>query len=76
MDLASLQRAFGAEIRRRREALGISQEALAFRSELHRTYVSLLERGLRNPSLGVIAQLAEALDTPMVSIVRDVEKRA
>ena len=75
MDLARLQRAFGAEIRRRREALGVSQEALAFRAELHRTYISLLERGLRNPSIGVLAQLAAALGTPMASIVRDVEKR-
>ena len=75
MDLARLQRAFGTEIRRRREALGVSQEALAFRADLHRTYVSLLERGLRNPSLGVLAQLAAALGTPMTSIVRDVEKR-
>ena len=73
--MARLQRAFGAEIRRRREALGVSQEALAFRAELHRTYVSLLERGLRNPSLGVLAQRAAALGAPMASIVRDVEKR-
>ena len=61
-------------IRRRREAKGVSQEDLASRAGLHRTYVSLLERGHRNPSLAVISQLAGALDTTMTSLVRGVER--
>jgi transcriptional regulator with XRE-family HTH domain len=62
-------------VRRRREAADVSQEALADRAGLHRTYVSLLERGLRNPSLVVIEKLATALDTSMTSLVGEVESR-
>jgi transcriptional regulator with XRE-family HTH domain len=76
VDLPRLQRAFGAEIRRRREDAGLSQEALAFQAGLHWTYVSILERGLRNPTLGVLSQLAEALGTSMTAIVREIERRA
>ena len=64
---------FGAVIRKRREAAGVSQEALADQAGLHRTYISLLERGQRNPSLGVIHALAEELDTTMASLVGELE---
>ncbi len=52
----------------------MSQEYLAAQAGLHRTYVSLLERGHRNPSLLVISKLAGALDTTMTSLVRGVER--
>lgn len=54
---------FGAHLRKIRLQRGISQEALAEAAELHRTYVSSVERGERNISLLNIARLAEALDT-------------
>jgi transcriptional regulator with XRE-family HTH domain len=54
---------FGEVIREAREGIAVSQETLADLAGLHRTYISLLERGLRNPSLTVITKLAEALDT-------------
>ena len=57
----SVQQKFGEIIREAREGLGVSQEALADTAGLHRTYISLLERGLRNPSLTVILCLAGAL---------------
>lgn len=57
------QRVMGEVIRRAREKQALSQEALADQAGLHRTYISLLERGLRNPSLTVITQLARALKT-------------
>jgi len=41
--------------------LGISQEELAFRSGLHRTYVSGVERGIRNPTVVIVERLAKAL---------------
>lgn len=44
-----------------REQLGISQEELGFRSNLDRTYVSGVERGVRNPTMMVLARLATAL---------------
>ena len=57
----SLKAGLGAAIRYERSVLGISQEELAYRSGLHRTYVSDLERGSRNPSIDSIEKLARAL---------------
>ena len=51
----------GQNLRRAREALGISQEDLADRAGLHRTYVSGVERGVRNPTVTVLEKLAKAL---------------
>lgn len=50
-------------VRARRKRLGISQEELAGRAGLHRTYVADIERGARNLSLANIEKLAKALDT-------------
>jgi len=60
--------AFSLNVRSRREALGLSQEVLAERSELDRTYISGIERGLRNPTLLTAARLASALNTPLVNL--------
>jgi len=54
---------FAVNLRRARLKKGISQEELGFRCDLHRTEVSLLERGGREPRLGTIVKLAGALDT-------------
>lgn len=62
-------------VRRRRQAAGLSQEALADAAGLHRTYISLLERGLREPQLGTIAALAAGLETTMASLVKELEAR-
>ena len=55
--------AFGTAVRVRREELGLSQEALGYKAKVHRTYVSDIERGARNPTVRVIWKLANALDT-------------
>ena len=55
--------AFGTAVRARREELGLSQEALGYKAKVHRTYVSDIERGARNPTVRVIWKLANALDT-------------
>ena len=52
---------FGKTLRKHRESTGLSQEALAFACDLDRTYISLLERGLRQPSLTTIFVLADEL---------------
>jgi len=44
-----------------REAAGVSQESLALKAGVHRTYVSGIERGIRNPSLLSMYALADAL---------------
>ena len=55
--------AFGAAVRIRREELELSQEALGYKAKVHRTYVSDIERGARNPTVRVIWKLADALET-------------
>jgi transcriptional regulator with XRE-family HTH domain len=57
-----LRAVVGESIRHAREKLGLSQEALAERAELHRTYVGSVERGERNISVDNIERLARALD--------------
>ncbi len=71
----SLEQSLGKVVRELRTRLGVSQEELAFRAKLHRTYISLLERGKRNPSLRVIATLAPILGTTMADLVARVERR-
>lgn len=53
---------FGSSIKARRSRLGLSQEQLAERADLHRTYISDVERGARNISLQSITKLAAALE--------------
>lgn len=69
----ALQQALGRALRRRRERLELSQEELAFVSEIHRTYISELERGLKNPSLTTIDRLAAALKTKASVLVGEAE---
>ncbi len=57
----TLQLAFGKVIRGLRREAGLSQEELAYRCNLHRTYISQLERGLKSPSLTTIEALAHSL---------------
>ncbi|MGX0878892.1 transcriptional regulator with XRE-family HTH domain [Roseovarius sp. MBR-154] len=51
----------GRNVKQHREAKGLSQEQLAFEADLHRTYVSGVERGIRNPTVLIVAKLANAL---------------
>jgi transcriptional regulator with XRE-family HTH domain len=53
-------------LRRLRVGRDLSQENLAVDAGIDRTYVSRLERGLENPTVGVLEQLAEALDVRIV----------
>jgi len=52
---------FGTTVRRFREAAGRSQEELAAKAGIHRTYIGGIERGERNPTLLMIYRLAKAL---------------
>lgn len=60
-------------IKRLRAQRGISQDDLAFRSGLHRTYMSALERGKRNVSLDVLSRIAVALEVTLAVLVTEVE---
>lgn len=59
--MKNVARLLGTVVRNRRAKLGFSQEELAFRSKLHRTYIADIERGARNPTLKTIVRLAQAL---------------
>lgn len=63
----------GQQLRKIREACKLSQEELAFRAKLDRTYISLLERGKRRPTLNTIFSLAEQLNISPSEMVRLVE---
>jgi len=65
--------AFGKVLRGFRKDKKYSQERLALESGLDRTYISLLERGLRQPSLTSILQLSKALDISSGQIISAVE---
>ena len=56
-----IRRRLGRNIKVLRETQKISQEELADRAQLHRTYVSGVERGVRNPTITVIEKFAKAL---------------
>ena len=60
-DRGRIALAFGSTLRETRRARGLTQEELARVGGFDRTYTSLLERGLRTPSLAVLFRLAEAL---------------
>ena len=65
--------AFGRILRRLRKKFNYSQERLASESDLDRTYISLLERGLRQPSLTSIIQISKALGVSTVEMISEVE---
>jgi len=65
----SIRISLGRRIREIRRAQGISQEELAYRSGLDRSYVGCVERGERNVSIDNIATLARALNVPIAVLV-------
>lgn len=58
---ADVSKQLGRRIRAFRKDQGLSQEELAFRSQVHVTYLSGLERGARNPTITVLASVASGL---------------
>ena len=57
-----IRKILAANVRRYRREKCLSQEALAFTCNIHRTYISGVERGIRNPTVAVVAKNAAALD--------------
>ena len=66
--------AFGRNVRQRRENKGLTQEALAEKADLDRTYISDVERGARNLSLTSILRIAKGLGTTVSELGRGIEK--
>ncbi len=75
MGRRSLSAAFAEVVREQRAKKRISQEDLAHDAGLHRTYVGLIERGLRNPTIEVGHALALALGTTLSDLIRRAERR-
>ena len=65
--------AFAIVLKQHRTAKGLSQETLAEKANLHPTYIGLLERSLRNPSLNVAQALADALGVRLSRLVLEAE---
>lgn len=65
--------AFASTLRKLRNDRGLSQYAFAKATDLDRTYISLLERGLRSPTLDTLLALARGLDVPLVDLVASIE---
>jgi len=67
------ERAFGKALREIRKAKKLSQEDLGLEANLDRTYVSLLERGLKSPTIRTVVKLAEVLNVMPSEIVQGME---
>jgi transcriptional regulator with XRE-family HTH domain len=66
--------AFGSNVRKAREKKDLTQEGLAEKANLDQTYISGIERGVRNPSILSIARLAKALSISISELSRGIEK--
>jgi transcriptional regulator with XRE-family HTH domain len=71
----ALLRAFAAELKARRVALGLNQEGLAFEAGLNRTFIAKLEVASTSPSLTSLIRLAEGLQVDPVELVKSLMKR-
>jgi transcriptional regulator with XRE-family HTH domain len=74
MDPESIAAIFGKVLREQRNARGLSQESLALSANVDRTFVSQMERGIRQPTLTTLCKLSDALDIQPSTLVARVEK--
>lgn len=72
----TLDQDFGNALQRLRKAHDLSQEELAFRVGIHRTYISQLERGLKSPSLRTIGKICDELKLSLSQFMQEVEKES
>ena len=65
--------ALGANIRRRRQRQALTQEQVAATADLDPTYISGIERGVRNPSILSVLKIAQALDTTIAALTKGID---
>ena len=65
-----IREVLGANLKRLRSAKGWSQEQYAFEAGIHRTYVSDIERGARNPTIEILVKLAKPLGVEPADLIR------
>lgn len=68
-----VQQRVGRNVRKFRKERGLSQKKLAFECGLHRTYISGVERGIRNPTVAVLEEIATALKVPTWRLIEDTD---
>lgn len=66
-----IRQRLGLNLRRLRETKGLSQEKFAFEAHIHRTYVSDIERGARNPTITIVQKLADALGVTASELLKN-----
>lgn len=69
-----IRKQVGENVKRIRKDLGWSQEDLAWESDLHRTYISGVERGVRNPTIVVLQRMADALGVEPVELMHSAKQ--
>ena len=62
-----IRKTVGKNLARIRKEKGLSQEELAFQCELHRTYISGIERGIRNPTILILDKIAKSLNVDVAA---------
>ena len=70
-----LKTKIGEVLRAKREKLGISQEGLAERAGVDRTYVSILERGLKSPTVETLERICDALGTLPERVIEEARRK-
>ncbi len=70
----ALAKRFGELVRRLRQEGGYSQEEFSYRAGLHQTYVSSVERGERNVTIGTADKIAKALGTTLSGMFSELER--
>jgi transcriptional regulator with XRE-family HTH domain len=73
MNAAAHHDRFARNLREQRVRVGLSQERLAYACNLHRTEISLLERGEREPRLSTIVRLARGLGVPPGALLEGID---
>ncbi|MEW9683247.1 helix-turn-helix domain-containing protein [Pseudomonas sp. TE50-2] len=65
--------AFGKVLRQKRKEAGLTQEQLSYEADIQRNYVSLIERGIHQPTIAVLFKLAAALNCSPSQLIGEVE---
>lgn len=73
LHLMTMVHKIAMEIKKRRRGLGMSQADLAHLSDLDRTYISMIERGVKSPTIPVFARICAALNISMSDFLKGIE---
>jgi len=74
VSLLDIEQAFGFVIKKYRTELSMSQEELALESGLDRTYISMLERGKRRPTINTLFSISSTLNVRPYKLIKEIEE--